>query len=223
MNQVAVIDYGMGNLHSVAKAIEHVGAHLASESGEATEVVITSDSARIAAADRVIFPGVGAMRDCMTEINRLGLGASVATAIKTKPVLAICVGMQALMTHSEENDGVDCLGLLSGSVRFFGGDLRDLKGERLKVPHMGWNRVAQTSDHPLWQGVADNSRFYFVHSYYVTMDNADQIAGRSVYGTEIVAAVSAGNIFATQFHPEKSQHAGLKLLRNFLIWNGASG
>ena len=222
MNQVAVIDYGMGNLHSVAKAIEHVGAELASESGQATKVVITSDPARIAAADRVVFPGVGAIRDCMAEINRLDVGAMVASAMKTKPVLAICVGMQALMAHSEENGGVDCLGLLSGRVKFFGEELRDENDVRLKVPHMGWNRVAQTSDHPLWRGVPDNSRFYFVHSYYVTMDETDQVAGRSVYGREIVAAISAGNIFATQFHPEKSQNAGLTLLRNFLTWNGAS-
>ena len=122
MNQVAVIDYGMGNLHSVAKAIEHVGAELASESGQATKVTITSDPARIAAADRVVFPGVGAIRDCMAEINRLDVGAMVASAMKTKPVLAICVGMQALMAHSEENGGVDCLGLLSGRVKFFGED-----------------------------------------------------------------------------------------------------
>ncbi|MGB1847562.1 MAG: imidazole glycerol phosphate synthase subunit HisH [Pseudohongiellaceae bacterium] len=222
MNQVAVIDYGMGNLHSVAKAIEHVGAELASESGQATKVIITSDPARIAAADRVVFPGVGAIRDCMAEINRLDVGAMVASAMKTKPVLAICVGMQALMAHSEENGGVDCLGLLSGRVKFFGEELRDESDARLKVPHMGWNRVAQTSDHPLWRGVPDNSRFYFVHSYYVTMDETDQVAGRSVYGREIVAAISAGNIFATQFHPEKSQNAGLTLLRNFLTWNGAS-
>ncbi len=222
MNQVAVIDYGMGNLHSVAKAIEHVGAELASESGQATKVIITSDPARIAAADRVVFPGVGAIRDCMAEINRLDVGAMVASAMKTKPVLAICVGMQALMAHSEENGGVDCLGLLSGRVKFFGEVLRDENDARLKVPHMGWNRVAHTSDHPLWRGVPDNSRFYFVHSYYVTMDETDQVAGRSVYGREIVAAISAGNIFATQFHPEKSQNAGLTLLRNFLTWNGAS-
>ena len=222
MNQIAVIDYGMGNLHSVAKAIEHVGAELASESGQATKVVITSDPARIAAADRVVFPGVGAIRDCMAEISRLDVGAMVASAMKTKPVLAICVGMQALMAHSEENGGVDCLGLLSGRVKFFGEELRDENDVRLKVPHMGWNRVAQTSDHPLWRGVPDNSRFYFVHSYYVTMDETEQVAGRSVYGREIVAAISPGNIFATQFHPEKSQNAGLTLLRNFLTWNGAS-
>ena len=222
MIEVAVIDYGTGNLHSVAKAIEHVGKDLASESGQATKVMITSDPARIAAADRVVFPGVGAIRDCMAEINRLDVGAMVASAIKTKPVLAICVGMQALMAYSEENGGVDCLGLLSGRVKFFGEDLRDENEVRLKVPHMGWNRVVQTSDHPLWCGVPDNSRFYFVHSYYVTMDETDQVAGCSVYGREIVAAISAGNIFATQFHPEKSQHAGLTLLRNFLTWNGAS-
>ena len=141
MNQVAVIDYGMGNLHSVAKAIEHVGVELASESGQATKVIITSDPARIAAADRVVFPGVGAIRDCMAEINRLDVGAMVASAMKTKPVLAICVGMQALMAHSEENGGVDCLGLLSGRVKFFGEELQDENDARLKVPHMGWNQL----------------------------------------------------------------------------------
>jgi glutamine amidotransferase len=208
MNQVAVIDYGMGNLHSVAKAIEHVGAELAAESGQATKVTITSDPAQIAAADRVVFPGVGAIRDCMAEINRLDVGAMVASAMKTKPVLAICVGMQALMAHSEENGGVDCLGLLSGRVKFFGEDLRDDNDARLKVPHMGWNRVTQTSDHPLWRGVPDNSRFYFVHSYYVTMDETDQVAGRSVYGREMVAAISAGNILPRSFIQKKVKTRG---------------
>lgn len=224
MNKVAVIDYGMGNLHSVAKALEHVGAQLQPTTGEDTEVVVTPDPAIIAAADRVIFPGVGAIRDCMAEINRLNVGEMVADAMKTKPVLAICVGMQALMTHSEENGGVDCLGFLPGQVKYFGDDLRGEQGERLKVPHMGWNSVAQTAAHPLWQDVPDNSRFYFVHSYYVAMEGADseKVTGRTVYGKEIVATLADGNIFATQFHPEKSQNAGLTLLRNFLLWNGVS-
>ena len=223
MNNVAVIDYGMGNLHSVAKALEHVGTQLQPETGEATGVVVTADPAIIAAADRVIFPGVGAIRDCMAEINRLNVGEIVADAMKTKPVLAICVGMQALMNHSEENGGVGCLGFLHGRVRYFGDDLRGEQGERLKVPHMGWNSVKQQAQHPLWRGVPDNSRFYFVHSYYVEMADVSKVTGLSVYGKEIVAAVADRNIFATQFHPEKSQNAGLTLLRNFLQWDGASG
>jgi len=223
MNNVAVIDYGMGNLHSVAKALEHVGTQLQPETGEATEVVVTADPAIIAASDRVILPGVGAIRDCMAEINRLNVGKIVADAMKTKPVLAICVGMQALMNHSEENGGVDCLGFLHGRVKYFGDDLRGDRGERLKVPHMGWNSVKQQAQHPLWRGVPDNSRFYFVHSYYVEMADVSKVTGLSVYGKEIVAGVADRNIFATQFHPEKSQNAGLTLLRNFLQWDGASG
>ena len=223
MNKVAVIDYGMGNLHSVAKALEYAGTQLQPTTGDATKAVVTADPAIIAAADRVIFPGVGAIRDCMAEINRLNVGEIVADAMKTKPVLAICVGMQALMNHSEENGGVDCLGFLQGRVKYFGDDLRGDEGERLKVPHMGWNSVKQQAQHPLWRGVPDNSRFYFVHSYYVEMADVSKVTGLSVYGKEIVATVADSNIFATQFHPEKSQNAGLTLLRNFLQWDGASG
>jgi len=216
MNKVAIIDYGMGNLHSVAKAVEHVSSEL----GMAAEIVITPDPMLIGAADRVIFPGVGAIRDCMAEIKRLNVGRMVEDAMKSKPVLAICVGMQALMERSEENGGVDCLGLFSGDVRFFGHDLRDDEGMRLKVPHMGWNEVIQTRVHPLWRGIPDNSRFYFVHSYYVQTENRQQITGLSHYGKEVVATMADSNIFATQFHPEKSQKAGLTLLRNFLEWDG---
>ena len=221
MNKVAVIDYGMGNLHSVAKALEHVGAELEKDTGEAVTVTITSDAAVIAAADRVVFPGVGAIRDCMAEIKRLNVGEMVADAMKSKPVLAICVGMQALMQRSEENGGVDCLGFIPGTVRYFGDDHRDENNERLKVPHMGWNQVKQTAPHPLWQGVPDNSRFYFVHSYYVDSKAADNVTGTTQYGTEFVATLADKNIFATQFHPEKSQTAGLTLLKNFLQWNAA--
>lgn len=218
MNRTAVIDYGMGNLHSVAKAVEHVGR----EAGQETEVLVTADAKKIAAADHVIFPGVGAIRDCMAEINRLNVGQIVEDAMKSKPVLAICVGMQALMNHSEENDGVDCLGFIDGEVRYFGDELRDERGERLKVPHMGWNQVKQTQDHPLWKDVPDKSRFYFVHSYYVQMNTPEKIAGTTHYGLEVVAALADDNIFATQFHPEKSQTAGLTLLRNFLRWDGTT-
>lgn len=156
----------------------------------------------------------------------MGVDDILQEAIKTKPVLAICVGMQALMQHSEENEGVDCLGFLEGNVRFFGDNLTDTNGARLKVPHMGWNRVKQVQPHPLWRDVPDDSRFYFVHSYYVKTNdvqtNATQmITGVTNYGTDIVAALADNNIFAVQFHPEKSQTAGLTLLRNFLQWDGA--
>jgi glutamine amidotransferase len=218
MTKVAIIDYGMGNLHSVAKAVEHVGRR----AGIEVEIAVTPDAETIAAADRVIFPGVGAIRDCMAEIRRLNVGQIVETAMKTKPVLAICVGMQALMNRSEENGGVDCLGLMQGQVNYFGADLRDASGERLKVPHMGWNKVKQTQKHPLWQGIPDESRFYFVHSYYVAGVDPDQVTGTSEYGTEFVATLAADNIFATQFHPEKSQTVGLTLLENFLSWDGSA-
>jgi len=221
MNKVAVIDYGMGNLHSVAKAVEHVGSNVS--------VSVTSDAATILQADRVIFPGVGAIRDCMHEIRRLGVDEIVAEVIRSKPLLAICVGMQALMDSSEENDGVECLGLVSGNVRRFRQPgatsptepFIDEDGTRLKVPHMGWNEVQQVQDHPLWKGIDNGSRFYFVHSYYVALAGNEQAAGSSRYGIEFTAALSKGNIFAVQFHPEKSQHSGLQLLGNFLAWDGA--
>ncbi|ROR98891.1 imidazole glycerol phosphate synthase subunit HisH [Sinobacterium caligoides] len=209
---IAVIDYGMGNLHSAAKALEHVADN--------ATVVVTGDAEVIARADRVVFPGVGAIRDCMAEIRGRGVDKVVQQAIDAgKPVLAICVGMQALLKHSEENDGVDCLGLLDGNVRFFGNPHRSAAGDKLKVPHMGWNRVAQMP-HPLWAGIPDHSYFYFVHSYYVDAANPAQIAGHSDYGFDFTVAISAGNLFAVQFHPEKSHDAGLQLLRNFCQWDG---
>tara|TARA_Y100000814_G_scaffold148466_2_gene107819 strand:+ start:3581 stop:4237 length:657 start_codon:yes stop_codon:yes gene_type:complete len=217
MNKVAVIDYGMGNLHSVAKAIEYTGARL----GERTEVVITSDAQHISRSDRVIFPGVGAIRDCMAEIRRLRIDRIIKQAISEKPVLAICVGMQALMLQSEENDGVKCLGLIKGRVKHFGDPLLDLHGKILKVPHMGWNQVRQTKSHPLWQDIPDKSRFYFVHSYYVEAEDLDQVAGVTNYSLDVVACLSEENIFAVQFHPEKSQEMGQTLLRNFLTWDGS--
>ncbi|MBR9912903.1 MAG: imidazole glycerol phosphate synthase subunit HisH [Gammaproteobacteria bacterium] len=211
--RVAVIDYGMGNLHSVASAIEHVASD--------AEVVITADRAAIAAAGHVVFPGVGAIRDCMAEIRRLGFDSLVPEVIASgKPILGICVGMQALMESSEENGGVECLAHLRGKVRFFGNHLKDEQGLPLKVPHMGWNQVAQVRPHPLWQGIEDNARFYFVHSYYVRAEDGDKVAGRCHYGHDFDAAVSHDNLFAVQFHPEKSHTAGLQLLRNFVNWNG---
>ncbi len=207
---VAVIDYGMGNLHSVASALHKVG------DGETVQVTDCPDT--IFAADRIIFPGVGAIRDCMAELKSRGLDDVVQEVSASKPMLGICVGMQALMESSEENGGVECLDVLPGQVKFFGKDLRDTDGERLKVPHMGWNTVSQRIDHPLWEGIADNSRFYFVHSYYI--DAPDYVAATAQYGVEIHAALSCENVFAVQFHPEKSGETGLRLLSNFLRWDG---
>ena len=210
---VAVIDYGMGNLHSVASALEHVGA---------AHVVVTHDPAIIHDADRVIFPGVGAMRDCMAEIRRLHCDDMLRDIMQQqhRPVLAICVGMQALLSHSAENQGVECLDMVPGEVRFFGEPLHDALGQRLKVPHMGWNQVRQTREHPLWHGIEQDSRFYFVHSYYVHAAQRDLLAGTAEYGVTIDAALAWNNLFAVQFHPEKSHTAGLQLLRNFLSWSG---
>jgi len=214
MKSVAVIDYGMGNLHSVASALRHVG-------GDGLEVRVTSNIAEIDSADRVIFPGVGAIRDCMAEILRLGIDGVVNDVIASgRPLLGICVGMQALMQRSEENGGVDCLGVLPGRVKFFGDPLRSASGEKLKVPHMGWNQVHQTRAHPLWAGIAPESRFYFVHSYYIHCDDPHLVAGTADYGVTLHAALARENLFAVQFHPEKSSDAGLQLLKNFLQWDG---
>lgn len=213
MSTIAVIDYGMGNLHSVAKALEYVQPGV--------EVWVTSDAKKIAEADRVLLPGVGAIRDCMSEIYAQGVDKEVAQAIRSgRPFLGICVGYQALMQRSEENGGVDCLGEFEGQVQFFGYDHRDAQGERLKVPHMGWNEVKQTIDHPLWKDIPDNSRFYFVHSYYVNAVKREQVAGACNYGNTFDVAQSHNNAFAVQFHPEKSHTVGLQLLKNFLNWDG---
>lgn len=214
MNTVAVIDYGMGNLHSVAKALEHAPTD--------ANVIVTHEASIIEQADRVVLPGVGAIRDCMAEIKRLGVDQVVKNVIaQNKPLLGVCVGMQALMTFSDENNGVECLNELQGQVAYFGDDLRDPNNnERLKIPHMGWNQVHQTCEHPMWHAIEQDARFYFVHSYYVEPVNADLIAGSSHYGTSFAAAVAKNNIFAVQFHPEKSQHAGLQLYDNFLNWDG---
>ena len=210
---VAIIDYGMGNLHSVASALTHAGAG---------EVVVSHDADAIARADHVVFPGVGGIRDCMAEIRRLGCDQLLNDALADghKPVLAICVGMQALMDSSEENDGVEALGIIPGRVRFFGKDHRTECGQRLKVPHMGWNEVHQCREHPIWAGIDDGARFYFVHSYYVAPDEPAVNAATFNYGVVGSAAIARDNLFAVQFHPEKSHTAGLRLLSNFLNWNG---
>jgi len=213
MNTVAVIDYGMGNLHSVAKALEHVsGDH---------RVVVTSEAEKILESERVVLPGVGAMRDCMGEIKRLGLDSVVREVANSRPLLGVCVGMQAMMDYSAENEGVECLGLFSGTVEAFGNDLRDpVTNERLKVPHMGWNQVDQTMPHPMWNKIIPDTRFYFVHSYYAQPAGPEPIAGTTIYGFPFTAALTRKNVFAVQFHPEKSQHAGLQLYENFVNWDG---
>ncbi len=213
MKTVAIIDYGMGNLHSVSKAVEHVAPD--------TRVLVTDNADHIREADRVILPGVGAIRDCMAEIRRLGVDALVKEVAVDRPLLGICVGMQALMSRSEENGGVDCINLFPAQVRYFGDNLREPTAERLKVPHMGWNEVYQTADHPVWHNIADGERFYFVHSFYAEAEHNPDLAGRTHYGVDLAAAVARGNIFAAQFHPEKSHNAGLQLLKNFVAWTGA--
>ena len=208
---IAVIDYGMGNLRSVSKAIEHVAP--------AMSVVVTSDPAVIAAAGRVVFPGQGAAPDCMREIDARGLRQVIIDAAHNKPFLGICMGMQVLFEHSEEGDTA-CLGILPGTVQRFPAEaMVDAAGNKLKVPHMGWNNVHQAGPHPLWVGIEEGERFYFVHSYFVQPTSPDVIAGFSHYPFPFTCAVATGNIFAVQFHPEKSQNAGLMLLGNFVTWN----
>ncbi|MDO3388561.1 imidazole glycerol phosphate synthase subunit HisH [Gilvimarinus sp. SDUM040013] len=207
---VAVIDYGMGNLHSVASALGKVCDQ---------NVVVTSDAGQVRGADRVIFPGVGAIGDCMGEIHRLGFDQLLREQVSSgKPVLGICVGMQALLAHSEESGGTDCIDLFPGQVKFFGHDLKSASGAPLKVPHMGWNQVEQV-DHPLWESIPQLARFYFVHSYFVE-NSGSEVKGRCQYGVEFAAALGRDNLFAVQFHPEKSHTAGLQLLQNFVRWNG---
>ena len=232
MTSVAIIDYGMGNLRSVAKAIEHVAP--------GHEVFVTSDPARVAAAERVVFPGQGAMPDCMRELDARGLCQAVLDAAANKPFLGICIGLQMLFEHSEEGD-VPGLGILPGRVRRFpAAAMVDPAGIRLKVPHMGWNEVAHSRSHALWHDIGDGERFYFVHSYYVDPVDRDGIpdgerfyfvhsyfvvpaeasltAAETDYGVRFTSAVARANIFAAQFHPEKSAAAGLRLLANFIRW-----
>lgn len=197
----------MGNLRSVAKAIEHVA--------EGSPVVVTSDPAVVMAADRVVVPGQGAMPDCMRELAARGLREAVIRAAGEKPFLGICIGQQMLFEHSEEGD-VPGLAILPGQVRRFPADQTVAQG--LKVPHMGWNEVNQAIAHPLWSGIADGTRFYFVHSYYVEPAEPALIAGSTNYGIPFTSAVARDNIFAVQFHPEKSAQAGLQLLGNFMRW-----
>lgn len=213
MIDVAIIDYGMGNLRSVCKAIEHVAP--------GKRVVITSDSQAVADAARVVFPGQGAMPDCMRELDARGLRQAVIDAAAQKPFLGICIGQQMLFEHSEEG-GVAGIGILPGKVvRFPAADSTAMRlpdGGHLKVPHMGWNEVHATRAHPLWEGIPAAARFYFVHSYHVVPTVPTDVAAETDYGLRFTSAVARDNIFAVQFHPEKSAHAGLRMLENFVRW-----
>ncbi|MDX9943244.1 MAG: imidazole glycerol phosphate synthase subunit HisH [Azonexus sp.] len=206
---IAVIDYGMGNLRSVSKALEHVAGDV--------PVIVTADPAEVARAERVVFPGQGAMPDCMRELDARGLHAAVIEAAREKPFLGICVGEQMLFERSEEGN-VAGLGIFPGEVRRFPEEkMVDRNGVRLKVPHMGWNEVRQ-KPHALWNGIADGSRFYFVHSYCVQAMDPELTTGTTDYGVPFTCAVGRDNIFAVQFHPEKSAADGLQLLKNFVAW-----
>ncbi len=229
MVDVAIVDYGMGNLRSVEQAIRHVAPD--------AKVLVTDDASVISAAGRVVFPGQGAMPDCMRELELRGLREAVIDAARNKPFLGICIGLQMLFEHSEEGD-VAGLGVLKGEVVRFASNLHDDRGGKLKVPHMGWNQVqhggrvfaqrrghtghtprGHVIEHPLWNGIAQDARFYYVHSYYVVPQDAALIQATSDYPTPFVCAVAQDNLFAVQFHPEKSQAAGLQLLQNFVQWN----
>jgi len=207
MSSIAVVDYGMGNLRSVARALEHVAPK--------ARVVVTSDAAEIDAASRVVFPGQGAMPDCMRELDRAGLRDAVLRAAREKPLFGVCVGEQMLFERSEEGD-TPGLGVFPGDVRRL--PVRSPDGVRVKVPHMGWNRVRQVRAHALWAGVPDRSYFYFVHSYRVVPAQEDIVVGETEHGLRFTCAVARDNIFATQFHPEKSAANGLRLYENFVRW-----
>ncbi len=208
MVDVAVVDYGMGNLRSVEQALRKVAP--------GAEITVSDDAKVIANARRVVFPGQGAMPDCMREMDARGLRDAVLQAARDKPFLGICIGLQMLFEHSTEGD-VAGLGVLRGEVVRFASDLKDAQGNRLKVPHMGWNRVHH-GDHALWQGIGQDARFYFVHSYYVCPRDAALVQATSDYPQPFVCAVARDNLFAVQFHPEKSARDGLQLLKNFVEW-----
>ena len=210
MQKIVIVDYNLGNLRSVSKAIEHVAAD--------AEVMVTDDADAIRSADRVVFPGQGAARDCMAAISDHHVERAVREAASAKPFLGICMGLQVLMDFSEENGGTALLGMIPGRVQRFRGASPGANDLPLKIPHMGWSQVDQTLDHPLWHGIRDHSRFYFVHSYYVLPEDASLTAATTDYGERFTCAIARGNLFAVQFHPEKSADDGLRLLQNFVDW-----
>jgi glutamine amidotransferase len=200
---IAIVNYGMGNVRSVQKAIEHIAPN--------DHVFLTNEARLINNADRIVFPGQGAMGACMQALRRHGLVDVVRACALDKPFLGICLGLQLLFDHSEENDGTEGLSVIPGNVVKF-------QTNGLKIPHMGWNMVKQVSDHPLWHNIEDNSRFYSVHSYYVKESDPSVASGLTSYGVDFTCAIAKDNMFAVQFHPEKSQHDGLQLLTNFVSW-----
>jgi len=213
MTTVAVVDYGMGNLRSVTQAVLHAAQ------GSGVEVVWARRPEDVMAAARVVLPGQGAMRDCMRELHQSGMYPAVMHAAAHKPLMGVCVGMQMLLDRSQEGP-TESLGLIPGEVvRFQLEGQRQPDGSRYKVPQIGWNRVRQSRPHPVWAGVAEGSWFYFVHSYYARPSDARHTVGEADYGGSFTAAIARDNIFATQFHPEKSADSGLALYRNFLHWN----
>lgn len=214
MATVGIIDYGMGNLHSIAKALRYVA------SDEQIEVSFDPDA--LARMDRLVLPGVGAIGHCMDELHRLELDDMIRSVLGRTPLMGVCLGIEALMAHSEESGGVECLGAFPGDTVKFAETETMPDGSRRKIPHMGWNQVHQERHHPLWKDIAPDSWFYFVHSYYVVPDDPKHIAGTTDYGVRFTSVVLRENVFAVQFHPEKSQSAGLQLLANFLEWNGAA-
>jgi imidazole glycerol-phosphate synthase subunit HisH len=214
MPDIAIVDYGMGNLRSVAKALKHVAPEL--------EIVVSADPRVIRNAARVVLPGQSAMPDCMRSLDASGLREVVLEAARDRPFLGICLGLQMLFESSEEGP-TPCLSVLRGRVVRFREQAMTLpSGERLKVPHMGWSPVRQSREHPLWAGIAESTRFYFAHSYHPQPDSGDVTVGSAAYPLPFTCAVARANIFATQFHPEKSQRAGLQLLANFVAWDGHS-
>jgi len=213
MQRIAVVDFGTGNLHSVSKALERVAPD--------DEVVVTRDSGLIENADRVVLPGQGAMGSWLEAMDERNLRSSVSRVIEDRPVLGICLGMQALMDFSEEDNGVQGLGIFPGTVRRFVRPA-DADPSAFKIPHMGWNQVRQARVHPMWNGIDDLTRFYFVHSYYCDPAGPANIAGTTDYTIEFCNSIAGNNIFAVQFHPEKSHTQGLRLLANFIAWTGVS-
>ena len=213
MQTIAVVDYGMGNLRSVVNALQVV-------SDSRDQVILTSDPEQLLEAERVVFPGQGAAGDCMRAIDEYGLREAIKTAAASRPFLGICMGMQVLIDYSGENQGTDCLGIFSGQVKYFGDGHKDPSGVKLKVPHMGWNRLMQAGTHPLWRSIEDGSRFYFVHSYYLEVEDPGLVAATTDYGIRFTSAIAKDNVFALQCHPEKSADVGLQLLRNFVNWDG---
>jgi glutamine amidotransferase len=210
MAYVGVIDYGMGNLHSLGKALERAAG--------GSRVVISYDPETLLKCDRLVLPGVGGVRECMRELQRLELNQLVVEVARKKPMLGVCLGMQVMLDWSDENGGVPALGLFPGRVVRFPDPPASGGGERLKVPHMGWNRVRQAQRHPIWNGVEDDAWFYFVHSYHAAPANPAHVLGIADYVEPFAAALARDNLVAFQFHPEKSQHNGMTLLANFIQW-----